>query len=161
MSESSENSVDGFLVEDRLLPNTPKSGYRANQTFLRCIPVVWYLASLVIGLLLGVGISSIDQGRNCAREGFWRSHEFETVKFQLDAVWKDKLYNARLVYNSSGDMVRPPSNPEYVGVPTPELDMAWSNILPAVTVWITPEEEKFFSGGKLVYFPEFDLYKGQ
>lgn len=31
----------------------------------------------------------------------------------------------------------------------------------AVTVWITPEEEKFFSGGKLVYFPEFDLYKGQ
>jgi hypothetical protein len=43
------------------------------------------------------------------------------------------LYDARIVYNASGDMVRPPSSPEYVGEPTPEMDLAWKQILPGMS----------------------------
>jgi hypothetical protein len=31
----------------------------------------------------------------------------------------------------------------------------------AVYVWITPEETKFFPGGGLVHYPDWDLYQGQ
>jgi hypothetical protein len=54
----------------------------------------------------------------------------DTARRQLPAIWRDVLYDARLVYNDTGDMVRPSSSPDYVGEPTPDLEQAWKEILP-------------------------------
>jgi hypothetical protein len=97
------------------------------------------------------------------------------------------LFNAELEWNiSTSEMIRPPTDPQFVGTPTVEIDNAWSEILPgtvsrshfcpyhfgknanigsleAVTIWVTPEEarQQFPDNDRLYYGEEYQLHKGQ
>lgn len=54
----------------------------------------------------------------------------EPATKELPATHKPKLFDARLVCNESGDMIRPLSYPDYVGEPSSDLEAAWEDTLP-------------------------------
>ncbi|KAB8072075.1 hypothetical protein BDV29DRAFT_158911 [Aspergillus leporis] len=72
-----------------------------------------------------------------------------TVKKEIPAVTKQVRFNAGLRYNERHELVRTGNSgqPEYVGDPTPELDAAWDELMGAVNIFITAEEEPGLGGG--------------
>lgn len=47
----------------------------------------------------------------------------------MPPVFKDVLFGATLKYNETHHVNRPKSPVEYVGVPTPEMDAAWKELV--------------------------------
>lgn len=61
---------------------------------------------------------------------FCLCHE-ETVGKEIPATTKRVRFTAGLVYNENRELVRThhPDQPEFVGMPTPEVDAAWDDLM--------------------------------
>ncbi|KAI1331846.1 hypothetical protein F5Y16DRAFT_422257 [Xylariaceae sp. FL0255] len=80
-----------------------------------------------------------------------------SVKEELQPGLHDIQYNATLKYNSSHLLYRPPTEPSYVGTPTPEMDAEWDKLEAGADIFITPKEQELL-GGDLYLDEEFGLY---
>lgn len=52
-----------------------------------------------------------------------------TAKDELPAIHQQLRFNAKLTYDENHQLYRPASSPDYVGIPSPEIDAAWADIL--------------------------------
>ncbi|KAE8163768.1 hypothetical protein BDV40DRAFT_299112 [Aspergillus tamarii] len=73
---------------------------------------------------------------------------------------KQVRFDAKLKYNESHQLYRPVTLPAYVGEPTPDIDAAWKDLLGAINVFVTPQEESQLGGG-LWLDPETGLHMAQ
>ncbi|KAL8921430.1 MAG: hypothetical protein Q9208_005756 [Pyrenodesmia sp. 3 TL-2023] len=85
--------------------------------------------------------------------GYWKETAFSEMAC-LITRW--------LRYNESRQLVRTtrPGLPDYVGTRIPELDAAWEDLLGAVDVFVTAEEEPGL-GGNLYLEPDSRLYMAE
>lgn len=53
------------------------------------------------------------------------------AKKELSPTTKPVRFTAGLLYNQEKELYRPiyPNSPQYVGVPTPEMDEAWEDLI--------------------------------
>ena len=108
--------------------------------------VALHLATFSLGLLISMASRSMHGSRVRARECFWRDSDLGEFAYgsklshiandgkgllsESSPAWKPMLFDAALEINATGQLVRPPTDPPFVGKPTPEIDAAWRHILP-------------------------------
>ncbi|KAL6824666.1 hypothetical protein J3E69DRAFT_367122 [Trichoderma sp. SZMC 28015] len=64
------------------------------------------------------------------------------AKADISAGLHTVRFDATIKFNDSHLAYRPPTEPAYVGQPSPEIDNNWENLLGAVNIFVTPSEQK-------------------
>ncbi|KAJ5113792.1 hypothetical protein N7456_002326 [Penicillium angulare] len=129
---------------------------------LRLLAVVFQILSAALSILcIGLAVA-FASSRNRVLAGYWNPTDLKTVQNEIPAVPKQIRFSAGLRYNESHELVRTGSSgrKEYVGDPSPELESAWEEIMGAVNIFITAEEERGL-GEDLYMDPATNLYMAE
>ena len=152
-AESEKEFRKAFLTGDLSAPSehTACHGckYRRPSPFTVYIP--WLLSLILFVCLVVLAIGK----KSCVPAGFWKPYELgksirslarvvditrryltihssskEPVKREVPATLKQVRFTAGLKYNESHQLGRiiDPTKPQYVGIPTPEIDVAWREL---------------------------------
>ncbi|OTA60729.1 hypothetical protein K449DRAFT_423275 [Hypoxylon sp. EC38] len=142
-----------------LLPQVEheKEGTYGNSRASRCIVVIPWLFCIV--LLIALSTSILKGSQHCSNNSFWKPYEFKPATRDLPENYHNVRFDAALRYNESHLLYRPVTDPPYVGDPSPEIDAAWENLMGAVDVFVTPDEQKEL-GHDLWLDPDTGLHVG-
>ncbi|OKL61631.1 hypothetical protein UA08_03512 [Talaromyces atroroseus] len=167
MENCTRSSFESTLheTETPFLTTFEKSSDYTNYRTSRRVQLGWaVIAPWVLSLLLLAVIVIIEIRVNGLIGGppfgYWTAHELEIAKREIPATLKQIRFTGGLRYNESKQLYREIELgvPDYSGIPTPEIDAAWHDLISTTDVFLTEEEVKanIENGGTFANFPRPD-----
>ncbi|EXJ58084.1 hypothetical protein A1O7_05508 [Cladophialophora yegresii CBS 114405] len=140
--ESTASRASSETVRDLSDSEQPLKHTRSKKR--KCVQLQQAFPWLLSGFMLFALILQHwrHQSRQCVPVGYWGSSDLEIAQREVPERTLQVQFSGGLKWDETSHLIREidPTIPDYGGIPTPEIDAAWQELISTTDIFLTREE---------------------